>query len=502
MEQPETPSNGHGGRAILIGMVAGVLWGAFARSQLGGQVYVGFLGLIFKATLQMLIVPLVFASIVTGITSLGDVRELGRMGMRTVGLYLATTAMAVVLGLALVNTIRPGGSGGGEALQVTLEVNQGLPAKLLRLAARDHEAGRVESARAMYDLYLRRYGEQVPVGVRLEVTQQRDRIAEPPEYRRKERRVEAETRWRAETGKTAVPMTVKDFLIAQIGKLFKNPFAALAETDVLAIIVFALLLGGCLTTLGEAGRPLIAVFEALNQAMMVLTHLIMDYVAPLGVFGLMADVVAALGVDVIGILGGYMVTVALGLAIHGLVVLPLLLHLCTGMGLATFLRGARPPMAVALSTASSSATLPVTIEAAETRLGCDPRVAGFVLPLGATVNMDGTALYEAVAALFIAQIYGIHLGPVQQVLVALTATLAAIGAAGIPSAGTVTMVMVLNAVGLPLDGIALVLSVDRVLDMARTMVNVMGDLVVTVIVDRWERGLLGGAGASAAAAQA
>jgi solute carrier family 1 (high affinity glutamate transporter) protein 1 len=485
-EQSDDPTP-NSGFTILLAMVAGLFWGLFSRSFLGGEVYVGFLGLIFKAMLKMLIVPLVLASIVTGITSLGDVRQLGRLGARTLGYYALTTGLAVCLGLSLVNTIRPGQGGGAETLQVSLEVNQGKHKRLLALAKSDAEAGRVESARAMYVLFLERYGSQVEPGLRDQVTRERDRIQPPPAYRRKLRLVEAQTRWRVETGKNSSSMTVKDFLLAQIGKLFKNPFQALANTDILAIIVFALLLGGCLTTLGEQGRPLIAVFESLNAAMMVLTNLIMTYVAPVGVFALMADVVASLGIQVLQLLGSYMACVVLGLGIHGLVILPTILRLFGGMGLLHFLAGARKPMAVALSTASSSATLPVTIEAAEEQLGCLPRTAGFVLPLGATVNMDGTALYEAVAALFIAQIYGIHLSLGHQVLVALTATLAAIGAAGIPSAGTVTMVMVLNAAHLPLDGIALILAVDRVLDMCRTMVNVMGDLVVAVVVDRGER---------------
>lgn len=482
----ENRSHASGGTAILVAMVLGLGWGLVAREYLGGVVYISFLGLIFKAVLKMLIVPLVLASIVTGITSLGDVRQLGRLGLRTLGFYALTTGLAVCLGLGLVNTIQPGRGGGAEALQVSLEVNQRKHVRLLELARSDADSGRLENARALYQLFLDRYGERIGKDLREEVRGQRDAIQEPPPYRRKQRMVEAEERWRRETGKNASGMTVQEFLMAQIGKLFKNPFEALAQTDILAIIVFSLLLGGCLTTLGEKGRPLIAVFESLNEAMMVLTHLVMTYLAPAGVLALMADVVASLGLEVFQLLGGYMICVSGGLALHGLVVLPLLLRLVGGMDLATFLAGARKPMAVALSTASSSATLPVTIEAAEEDLGCQPRIAGFVLPLGATVNMDGTALYEAVAALFIAQIYGVPLDLFQQLLVALTATLAAVGAAGIPSAGTVTMVMVLDAVGLPLDGIALILAVDRVLDMARTMVNVMGDLVVAVVVDRVE----------------
>lgn len=485
-EATDDRAGGHGvGAKILVAMVLGLAWGMIARTYLGGEIYVGILGFVFKAMLMMLIVPLVFASIVTGITSLGDIRELGRIGKRTVLFYLSTTLIAVVLGLTLVNTIRPGKGGGADALQVSLEVSQGKDRKLLALAAAESESGRFESARAMYEIYLERYTHDEEA--RIEARRERDSLQAPPDYRVRQRRVEAETRWKAEIrGATAAGMTVREFLKAQVEKVFRNPFSALANAEVLAIIVFALLLGGCLTTLGEVGRPLIQVFEALNAAMMVLTDLVMRF-APYGVFALIADVVAAMGVAALQSLGLYMLTVIAGLAIHGFVVLPVILRAFGGMGFGEFFRGARPAVAIAFSTASSSATLPVSIEVAEENLGCDTKHAGFVLPLGATVNMDGTALYEAVAALFIAQIYGIELGLTQQLMVALTATLAAIGAAGIPSAGTVTMVMVLNAVNLPVDGIALILAVDRALDMCRTAVNNMGDLVGAVVIDRLEK---------------
>jgi proton glutamate symport protein len=211
------------------------------------------------------------------------------------------------------------------------------------------------------------------------------------------------------------------------------------------------------------------------------------WTAPLGVLGLLASVLAERGVDAIFALGRYSFTVLLGLGIHGLIVLPLLVALLGRMAPRRWFAGIRPALAVALSTSSSSATLPVTMEACEENLGVPTEVASFVLPLGATMNMDGTAMYEAVAALFVAQVYGMDLSLAQQGVVVVTAMAASVGAAGIPSAGLVTMAMVFEAVGLPLEGIGLILTVDRFLDMGRTMVNVMGDTAGAVILSRDRR---------------
>ncbi|MFH1807317.1 MAG: dicarboxylate/amino acid:cation symporter [Pseudomonadota bacterium] len=249
------------------------------------------------------------------------------------------------------------------------------------------------------------------------------------------------------------------------------------------MILFALLLGGALTTLGPAGERTLEVFRTLNDAVMQLVHLVM-WIAPLGVMALLADALARGGVQALRLLAAYSLVVVAGLLIHGAVVLPTVLMLLGRRHPWHFAAAVRPALAVALGTSSSAATLPVSLEVVQERAGVDGRVASFVLPLGATINMDGTALYEAVAAVFIAQVYGIHLGPLEQVIVFLTATLAAIGAAAIPSAGTVTMAMVLTAVGLPLDGIGLILAVDRLLDMLRTTVNVWGDLVGSAVIEK------------------
>jgi len=280
-------------------------------------------------------------------------------------------------------------------------------------------------------------------------------------------------------------MTVGRFLRAQLDKVLDNPFRSLADMNVLGIIVFALLLGGVLTTLGERGKVLLGAFDGLNEAMMRLVHVVM-LLAPYGVGALMAEQIAASGLSILKVLFWYMLAVLGGVLIHACVVLPLILFLVGRVSPLAYVRQLRAALAVAFSTCSSSATMPVTIECLEDNAGISRRISGFVIPLGATVNMDGTALYEAVAALFIAQVYGVDLSLAQQILVALTATLAAVGAAGIPSAGTVTMVMVLSAVGLPLEGIGLVLAVDRLLDMFRTATNVWGDAIGAAVVARLE----------------
>jgi Na+/H+-dicarboxylate symporter len=262
-----------------------------------------------------------------------------------------------------------------------------------------------------------------------------------------------------------------------------NPVKAMAEMQILPLIVFSLLFGAVLTTMGKRGKPLVDLFDSLNDAMMKLTDWVIA-LAPVGVFALLAAVVAETGPGIFANLGKYMVAVLLGLTIHATVTLPLLLKLAGGASPRKFFGKVAPALTTAFSTASSSATLPLTIDCVEEEAKVPPKVASFVLPLGATINMDGTALYESVAAVFIAQVYGIDLSLGQQVLIFLTATLAAIGAAGIPSAGLVTMAIVLNAVGLPLEGIGMILAVDRLLDMCRTSVNVWGDTVGCAVVAR------------------
>jgi len=390
---------------ILIGIVVGIA-AAFAGVQLFGEQMIAFewMGTLFLKALKMIIVPLIMASMIVGITGLGDVRRLGRVGGLTVLYYATTTALAVALGIVLVNVFRPG----------------------------------------------------VGLGLTASVT---------PD---------------AVMGKEAMGFT--DVVLSFVSD---NVFKSMAELDILPIIVFSLVLGGILTTLGRDGEPVIAFFNGLNEAIMKMVHLLM-YTAPLGVFGLVAGRFARAGDlgELVGGLGKYMATVLVGLGIHGFVVLPLILWLFARRNPWRYLANMATPLLTAFSTASSSATLPLTIEATEERNHVSRQSAYFVLPLGATINMDGTALYESVAAIFIAQAVGIELTLVQQVMIFLTATLAAVGAAGIPQAGLVTMVIVLRAVGLPLEGIGLILAVDWLLDRFRTAVNVWGDACGAGIIDR------------------
>ncbi|MCB1596616.1 MAG: dicarboxylate/amino acid:cation symporter [Gammaproteobacteria bacterium] len=291
-------------------------------------------------------------------------------------------------------------------------------------------------------------------------------------------------------GELAVPAHVaakEDFALSDLvlSLVSDNIVASMANLELLPIIVFSLVFGAVLTTLGPVGAPVIAFFRGVNEAIMKMVMLLM-LVAPIGIFGLVAGRFGRAGDigQVIGGVGWYMATVLLALSLHAAVVLPAILWFVGRRNPYRYMFNMGTALLTAFSTASSSATLPLTMEGVEKHNGVSEKVAGFVVPLGATINMNGTALYEAVAALFIAQAIGLDLTLGQQVMVLLTATLAAIGAAGIPEAGLVTMVIVLKAVGLPLEGIGLILAVDWLLDRFRTSVNVWGDAVGAAVVEQ------------------
>jgi Na+/H+-dicarboxylate symporter len=386
---------------VLIALGVGLAVGTWAP---GPAESLGFLGDLFLRLLKMVIVPLIFTSLVNGITSLGNARSVGRVGLRTVIYYLVSTSAAIVVGLGLVNLLRPG---------MGLHLGTGA----------------------------------LPEGLN--------------------------------TGSQSLP----DFLLRLVPD---NIVAAMAHGDILPVITFAILFGLFLTGLNdERGRAVQTVVDGVLDVIQRLTLAIVR-LAPIGIFALLAREVARSGIDVIVSLGPYFLVVGLGLVIHATITLPLLLLVVARRSPPKFVRAVLPALATAFSTASSSATLPLTMECAEHEAGLPRGVVSFVLPLGATVNMDGTALYEAVAALTIAQMYGIHLGLTQQLVVLLTALLASIGAAGIPMAGLVMLVVVLQAVGLPLEGISTIIAVDRVLDMMRTATNVWSDLVGTAVVSRFE----------------
>ncbi len=265
-----------------------------------------------------------------------------------------------------------------------------------------------------------------------------------------------------------------------------NPIQAMADGDMLGIIFFSLVLGIFTNQLpADQKRTIVGFFSAFFDLMMRVTDFIIR-LAPIGVFALMAKVVGTAGIEVFGPLLKFMLTVVLSLGTHAFLTLPLALYLITGRNPIEYARSLSPALLTAFSSASSSATLPLTMDCVERRAGVPNQVSSFVLPLGATVNMDGTALYECVAAMFIAQVYGIEISFSEQILVFFTALLASIGAAGIPMAGLVMIAVVLRAVGLPMEGVGLILAVDRVLDMCRTSVNVWSDSVGAAIIARWE----------------
>ena len=269
-----------------------------------------------------------------------------------------------------------------------------------------------------------------------------------------------------------------------------NLFHSMAKMEILPIIMFSLVFGGVLTTLGDKGKLVISVFDCINMAIMKIVHIVM-YFAPLGVFALVASKLGSAGGGDLFLaellkIGKFAATVVLGLLIHALLTLPAILYFVAKKNPLTYFKNMSQALVTALSTASSAATLPVTIECVAEENKISRQTTLFVIPLGATVNMNGTALYESIAAIFIAQMVGIELSIGDQVLVFLTATLAAIGAAGIPEAGLVTMVIVLPAVGLPLEGIGMLLSIDWFLDRLRTSINVWGDSIGAAVVDRFE----------------
>jgi Na+/H+-dicarboxylate symporter len=379
----------------------------------------GLMGEVFLRGIKMLVAPLILTAIVAGVSSIPAGGGLARLGLKTVIYYLVTTSIAVVLGLVLVNLIRPGEG-------KTMEEISG------------------------------------QLGIALEQAEGTRQAIEVREDR---------------------PESVGDLIDNLVGQCLTNPFESLTTTNVLGIITFSLLIGLMLPHLGERGRQLIGLFDDAFHLMIRLVYVLL-WTAPFGAFGLLFILLAPVGLRLFVPLGAYMLTVVIGLLIHAFLVLPLILLLVGRYSPWRFFQGYREALAIALSTSSSSATLPASMRCVEKNLGVPNQTASFVLPLGATVNMDGTALYEAVAALFIAQIFGIDLGVGEMVIVFVTATLAAIGAASIPSAGLVTMFMVFAAAGIPFAGIALIITVDRPLDMLRTVVNVGGDGVGAVVIAR------------------
>lgn len=385
---------------IIIALILGVITGAILGPK---AEYIKPIGTLFINLIKMLIVPLIFSSLVVGICSMDDIKKMGRIGAKSFGIYLLTTAIAITIGLVLGTLLQPGAG-----------LNMEMPATM--------------------------------------------------------------------TAAKEAPSFVQTLL----NMVPKNPVAAMSSGAVLQIIVFALMLGISINLAGEKGKPVAAVFESFAEIMYKMTHIVMSF-APYGVFALMAWVAGKFGLDVLLPLGKVILGVYVGCIIHVLLTL-------TGGGIMLFSRlnpirywrGIIDAQAVAFTTTSSSGTLPVTMECARTNLGVSKPIASFVLPLGATINMDGTALYQGVAALFVAQAFNIDLSTGAYVTIILTSTLASIGSAGVPGAGLIMLSLVLTSVGLPLEGLAVIAGIDRILDMARTTVNVTGDLMVSVLIAKSE----------------
>ncbi len=395
---------------ILIGMVAGLVLGIVLNLIIGSTEGLGewvrwalvdgafdVVGTIFVASLKLLVVPLVFVSLVCGCSALGDNARMGNMALKTLLLYVFTTAVAITLALTVAALIQP--------------------------------------------------------GVGMNMADEVSFVA------------------------TESP-SLKEVLI----NIFpSNPIQAMAEGNMLQIIVFSLLMGVAVSRCGDKGRKVQEIFNEFNEVIMKMVVILM-HLAPYGVFCMLAKLFANLGYGAIMDLAAYFFCVVLALLLHGLGVYSLLFYGFTKLNPLTLFKNIRPALLFAFSTSSSSATLPVTLNVAEKRVGIDNSVAAFTLPLGATINMDGTAIMQGVATVFIAQAFNVDIGLSGYLMVITTATLASIGTAGVPGVGLITLAMVLQQVGLPVEGIAIVIGVDRLLDMMRTAVNVAGDSMVTAVI--------------------
>lgn len=388
---------------ILIGLIAGIIVGLFMQGLQDVAInYIKPFGDLFIRLIMMIIVPLVLSTLVVGAATTGNVRTLGRMGGKTVAFYLATTAVAVTIGVLLANIFKP-----GRGLTLPVEA----------------------------------------------------------EY----------------TGREAPPLI--DVIINIVPR---NPIQAMADGSMLQIIVFALFLGVAISIVGRNAEPVKNFFDGFAEVMFKITGMVMQ-LAPYGVFALIVPVVATNGPAVLMPLGKVIGVMYLAAILHALTVYTLVIKGFTNLTLPEFYKGILPAQLIAFSTCSSGATLPATMKCARENLGVSKSTASFVLPLGATINMDGSAIYQGVAALFVAQVYALDLTLGQQLTVVLTGTLASIGAAGVPGAGLIILTMVLTAVGLPMEGIALIAGIDRILDMARTTLNITGDAAASVLIDTTEQ---------------
>ncbi len=413
---------------IILGLVLGLLWGLLS-TQVGfnefSDDFIKPFGTIFVNMLKLIAVPLVLASLIVGVANLNDITKLSRMGGRTIGIYMVTTVLAITIGLIVVNVLQP-----WEALPEEMKQN----------------------LMASYDENL------------------------------------------STRAQTAEQMTQQSPLQPLVDVIPENLFEAASNNGAMLQVVFvAILFGiGIIQIKSHKSKILVDFFDAMNDVIIKIVDLIM-MVAPYGVFALISSVIIDLAGDdlsqalnLLYALGWYCLAVVIGLFLHVLIVYTTLFKMFSKMSLKNFLRGIRPALLLGFSTSSSAATLPVTMERVQNNLGVEEEVASFVLPVGATINMDGTSLYQAVAAVFISMAVGNDITFAEQITIVVTALLASIGAAGVPGAGIIMLVIVLKAIDVPVEGIALILGVDRILDMVRTAVNITGDAAVAVAVAHLE----------------
>jgi len=409
---------------IIIGLLLGLAYGIVSANYGWGDVtsnWIAPFGTIFINLLKLIAMPLVLSSLITGVASLSDVKKLSRIGGKTIAIYIGTTTIAVTIGLLTVNMLNPGD-----------KVPDAMKNKLQLTYEKDasKKAGSVQKVK-----------ERGPL-------------------------------------QPLVDIIPSNFF-----------FSASSNRNMLQVVFMAIFVGiGLIQIPTDRGKPIKDFFESLNDVVIKLVDIIM-LMAPYGVFALIAQTINKVAgnnpneiVELLGALGYYMVAVIIGLLAHAAITYMGLLRLMTQMKYKTFFNGMAPAQLLAFSTSSSGATLPVTMERCEEKLGVSEEVSSFVLPLGATINMDGTALYQAVAAVFIAQTLNMSLDVGAQLTIVLTTVLASIGTAAVPGAGIVMLVIILEAVGVPSAGIALILGVDRILDMVRTTINVTGDATVAVII--------------------
>ena len=397
---------------VFIGLVSGIIVGALLYPMKENPIvskYIvsglfEFLGQGFLRLVKMIIVPLVFASLVTGTAAMNDVKKLGRIGIKTLAFFMGTTTIGIIAAIVGANILKPG------------------------------------------------------AGIVLENVQQTQFVAK-----------EADS-----------------FVKVLLNIIPTNPIEALVKGEMLQVIFFAVMTGFVITILGEKAKRLQGIFEEVNSLMLKMVSLIME-LAPFGIFGLIGKTFITLGWAAMKPLASFIIVTYILLLFHGLVVYQILLRVYAKESPVAFLKKILAPMTLAFSTSSSAACIPLSLKTLKEEFNVEEKISSFTIPLGATINMDGTAIMQGVATVFIAQLYNIHLTTNDYFMVVLTAVLASIGTAGVPGVGTIMLSMVLSQVGLPLEGIGMILAVDRIVDMGRTTVNITGDLVCSVIIDRIEK---------------